>query len=236
MDSLIKIPEKLPEPINQFLKALLGPSFTELGLLLGDQIKLVRFSRGIKILKKAQKKLVSANINPRNIDLKFLVPFLEKSTLEQDEYLVDKWAGLLASAASNKKLSYNYINILSELNPVEVKLLENMYKANKRNGSTYIDWKVQGFNKEKICTSLIIPDDDYELIVNNLSRLYLCQSIGLRQLTPDQIPLAIKSSRIINLTQLGYDFVKTCHGPMKRKSHKTRTKSKKEKISKKTPH
>ena len=213
MNKLVKLPDKLPEPINQFLKDLLGPSFKELGLFFGEQVRLLRFSRCIKILEKARNKLSKAKIDPKNVDLKFLVPFLEKSTLEEDDNLIDKWAGLLASAATNRKLSYNYINILSELNPVEVQLLEHMYKSNKQSGSNFADWKVQGFEREQICTALEISGEDYELMVGNLFRLNLCQPIGAKGMMFGEEPVAVKTSKIINLTLLGYNFIKTCHGP-----------------------
>lgn len=221
MDTLIKLPEKLPEPINQFLKDLLGPSFEELGLFFGDQIRLLRFNRCINILQKAQDKIQKSHINPQSINLKFLVPFLEKSTLEEDALIIDKWAGLLANAATTHTLSYNYITLLDGLNPIEVQLLDQMYNFNLQNNSTYEDWKTQGFERDDLCDALKISKEQYELMANNLFRLNLCQPIGTKGVMFGDQPVAVKTSKIINLTLLGFDFTKACKGPIENKGKQT---------------
>ena len=88
------------EVIKDFLAKLAGPAAEEVGLLLQDQVRLYRLQNQLRILSKAEKMLHDAKIEPSQVPLRTLVPILEGASLEDDDYLATKWAGLLASAAS----------------------------------------------------------------------------------------------------------------------------------------
>jgi hypothetical protein len=70
----------------------------------------------LEIAKRAKSR-ISALESPGPIPNKFMVPFLEKASLEEeDSTLVDLWAGLLVSAAEDYKPHYiHFSNIISQI-------------------------------------------------------------------------------------------------------------------------
>jgi len=69
--------------------------FAERRGLKADPIRLQREDVLIEIAKKAYNRLEIENAVPSPIPTKFLVPFLEKASLEDgDSYLIDRWADL----------------------------------------------------------------------------------------------------------------------------------------------
>ena len=105
--------------------------FTERRGLKADQIRLQREDVAIEITKRARKRLEASGTIPVPPPNKFLVPFLEKaSTEDMESDLVDKWAELLVSAASEYETSFiRFSSILSELGSREAKMLERICTA-----------------------------------------------------------------------------------------------------------
>jgi hypothetical protein len=65
------------------------------------------------------------------VPTKILVPALEKASLEDaaDDYMIDKWAELLAAAATQPNVPPRFVGILAELTGSQAKLLEEiLYK------------------------------------------------------------------------------------------------------------
>jgi hypothetical protein len=101
--------EKGMELAADFANRLIGPSVDEVGLLLADNVKFVRFKRQVNILLKAKKYVESKGINPKEIPLKILVPLLENASLEEDEDLKDKWAVMITNLADSNKNLQNQV-------------------------------------------------------------------------------------------------------------------------------
>jgi hypothetical protein len=70
---------------------------------------------------------------PGAIPNKFLVPFMEKASLEDaDSELIEKWTSLLQAAAEDfKPHMTRFISMLAELGPAEIKLLHKICRANR---------------------------------------------------------------------------------------------------------
>lgn len=121
----------LPEPIGQaalaFFQRLLGP-VGEAGEFLTDKIRFYRWKSSMKTLQRAREVARQYNLEVKEVPLKFLVPFMEKSSLEdEDSEMTHRWANLLAGAMSgNHEANIPLIDILSKLGPQEVKILENL--------------------------------------------------------------------------------------------------------------
>ena len=117
-----------------------------------ETVKYSRESGQIKRLQKRQANATSisektnSNLANKNIaledckgtSLKFQEAFIEKATVEDDETLQQKYANLLANALDPNfefDITKNYITILSELNPVDIKILDRIY-------NDYLRWIV----------------------------------------------------------------------------------------------
>ena len=102
--------------------------FSERRGLKADQIRLQREEVAIEIARRAHHRLEIENqlINP--LPNKFLVPFLEKASLEElDSVLVDRWADLLASCSADPASAHPiFVKILSEMTGNDAFLLSEI--------------------------------------------------------------------------------------------------------------
>jgi len=126
MNDLIKslnIPKQILEKTEEFMKTILGPAANEFGELLGDKVRFRRFKNEIKIFGKARKLVEDNNLDINQLNLKTVVPLIEKSSLEEDEDLQDKWSNLLANMASSPQsgLEPKLVATLSSLSSIEAK-------------------------------------------------------------------------------------------------------------------
>jgi len=118
--------EKGIDLVKDFLDKLIGPTIDETGLLIKDQISLWRFGNQIKILNKAKKYCEKHNIEPKIISLKLLCPLLENASLEEEEYLQDKWAILLSNMVDSEQNLQNHVfpSLLSQISTKEFKVMD----------------------------------------------------------------------------------------------------------------
>lgn len=96
--------------------------------LKADQIRLQREDVLIEIAQKAQRRLQIENQQPSPLPNKFLVPFLEKASLEElDSVLIDRWADLLASCSIDPQSAHpRFVQVLSELSGRDAQLLKEI--------------------------------------------------------------------------------------------------------------
>lgn len=121
--------EKGLDVAKDFLDKLIMPAVEETGLLLKDQVASWRLGNQVKILNRAKDICDKNNISPKAISLKLLCPYLEYASLEEDEYMQDKWAMLLANLVDSKQNTKNNIfpYILSQISKSELLILKEVY-------------------------------------------------------------------------------------------------------------
>jgi hypothetical protein len=107
---------------------------------------------------------------------KFLVPFLEQASLEdQDKALHSRWASLLLSAATHYEARHlTFIDLLSRLSSEELLLLEDVCLTDKSFPETYYpDGHIQQNERraEKIAFLFNIPDSTREKVKNIFTSL-----------------------------------------------------------------
>lgn len=128
MDIKLSPSEKASDSVVTFAQRLLGP-VAEAADFLSDKIRFMRWKSAQRTLELAEDIAYERGIEVKEVPVKFLVPFLEKCSLEEENSdLVVKWAELLATAIGeydNKLISYT--DILAQLGPEDVKLLEEMW-------------------------------------------------------------------------------------------------------------
>jgi hypothetical protein len=89
--------EKGLELAKEFLGKLISPTVEEVGLLISENVKFLRFKNQIRILLKAKDYVEKKEINLKEIPIKILVPLLDKASLEDDETMQGRWANMLVS-------------------------------------------------------------------------------------------------------------------------------------------
>lgn len=99
--------------------------FSERRGLKGDQIRLQREEVLVEIARKARRSMEIENQPISPLPNKFLVPFLEKASLEElDSVLIDRWADLLASCSADPGSAHpRFVQILSEMTGKDAALL-----------------------------------------------------------------------------------------------------------------
>jgi hypothetical protein len=128
----IEIPKKSAGRLLDALTDAIRP-FTESRGLRADQIRLQREDVLIEIAKRAEKRLAIEGGSPQPVPAKFLIPFMEKASLEGGtSELIDTWAKLLATASQNYDSGLiRYTSVLAELSPREVKFLDRVVNASR---------------------------------------------------------------------------------------------------------
>jgi hypothetical protein len=114
--------------LGRALEQFLGPAAGEMGQLIADQVRYMRWRAALKIIERAEKISSEQNLSKREVPIRFLVPFLEKASLQDEDQLSEMWSGLLAKARDEYKDRFiGYIDILNTLSPGEVQVLNAMW-------------------------------------------------------------------------------------------------------------
>ena len=143
--------EKSLAVAKDFVDKLIMPSIEETGLLLKDHVAKWRFQNQVKILNKAKEYCESNNISPKQIQLKVLCPFLDYSSMEEDEVLQDKWAILLSNLVDSEQNIENHVfpYVLSQLSSNEFLVLEKVYD-DKESSILQLTEKLKKFREERL--------------------------------------------------------------------------------------
>jgi len=96
--------------------------------LVGDHIRAHRYDIAIRIVERAKKLCGDFDVPISAPPLKFLIPFLEKSSAENSDHaIMEMWAQLLASSSKNFRGTHlTFIQILSEISSDEAKFLNEI--------------------------------------------------------------------------------------------------------------
>lgn len=125
--------EKGLDLAKDFLDKLIMPAVEETGLLIKDRVTLWKLKNQINILNKTKEYCEKHNIEPRRINFKLLVPLIETSALEEEEFLQDKWAVLLANMVDSEQNIENHVfpYILSQISIDEFIFIEENFLLKK---------------------------------------------------------------------------------------------------------
>jgi hypothetical protein len=97
-----------------------------------DKLRYMRWERQQRLMVKAEETLKSLGLNAptKPVPLKLAIPLLQAASIEDDDYLQDKWVSLLvnsANAGSGIDVSRAYIEILGQISPLEARILDVIY-------------------------------------------------------------------------------------------------------------
>ncbi|WP_210166762.1 hypothetical protein [Methylobacterium sp. Leaf89] len=187
-------PEKSSSPMRRLVEYVVDSfrDFSEAHGLRWDQIRLQQADVAITVAEMARRQLEADRIAIQPVAPKVLVPLIEKASLEAPEgEMVQRWASLLARAASPGGLPPRLIQIISELEVRQVALLEratiNGFEMFKNPRQVLRDSAVElGLNQIEAIVDSVLCDDDatpesiIEAFVFSLERpgaLYLASSV-----------------------------------------------------------
>ncbi len=127
----LNLPKQLLDKGEKAIKAVFGPSISEISETFADNFRLRRFKNQVKILSKAQQYLEKSGLEPRQIDLKVLVPLVQFCSLEENTDLQEKWSKLITNVVlieGEILLKQNCIEIISKISNEEASLLDFLHE------------------------------------------------------------------------------------------------------------
>jgi len=200
-----------------FLNSIV-PDFIKDGIgILSDNVKLWRWKNQIKIISEAKKFINENNLSIKQTSLKILIPIIESSSLEEDETIQKKWSILLAKAISgDKNIKPSYVETLKELSSLEVYILDSIFQEVnkesdeiKRSKLQFSTDKVIYFVNSKIAANL--NKNEAKIIIENLFRLNLLRAPASGGISAGEYSFVLRTNDFFELTDLGYDFIKSCN-------------------------
>jgi hypothetical protein len=206
--------EQATKEVRQLSYDFLDPPVKEAGQWIAERIRFYRVSSAISTLTKARQQLQSAGLPVKSVDLKTFLPLIEFSSLEEDPDMIERWAGLLASAATNTSSVTSYVHILNQLTPRDARVLDSVLQTSEPAMS------VENTQYYAVSTAFLTeatqtPIDQMLIILGNLVRLGLVQRMSKHSpaLVWGNPPLGALKEDMVGLTPLGRGFLEACVGP-----------------------
>jgi hypothetical protein len=119
--------ERLTRELRQGAHSLVGPAVEALGQHFAARVHIFLIPKAIRAVQIANEQIARSGLHTHRIDLKRLIPMLEGASLEEDEDLASKWAGLIASAATGSDTLPAFADILRQLTPEEARMIDFMF-------------------------------------------------------------------------------------------------------------
>jgi Abortive infection alpha/Protein of unknown function (DUF2806) len=117
------------EKIADLVNKLAGPLAEEVGMMLGDKVRVYRVKNWIKTVEKTERLLRVAKLPANAVPPRLFLPIMEASSIEDNETLQDMWAGLLTAASQDTDaVSPSFVETLKQLTPDEARHLQEMYE------------------------------------------------------------------------------------------------------------
>jgi hypothetical protein len=182
-----------------------------------DKLKYLRWERQIRLMERAHNFLSKRGMKgpTRAIPMSFAIPLFQAASMEENDYLQDRWAALLvnaADAASDIEIRRSYISILEDLSSLDALILDKIYYASTRAGKE--DVFTRHLPDEAVVddpADNLQPSPEVQISLSNLHRLGCLTSGGGFFGPPSGLDL-----RRVQLTALGKAFVEACTATLQR--------------------
>lgn len=196
--------EEAATAAKEYLSPLLSQGLEAAGGLVGDTVNYWRFKNKIRLVLRMKALLESKGIKPKSLLPKTVWPILDGGSLEDTTEMQDKWAALLANAATAPNcVSPSFPKILSELAPLDAAVLD------------WISSETSSHNPESPITlrkALTVFENTIEemlLVVFNLERQNLIMSSDYLPGITEDDPQFMH----LQLSPFGAAFVRACKPP-----------------------
>lgn len=201
---------------NMKLKNYNNRVLAKVGDCVVDALSYFRWNNAVKFLDKYEEKKKQRNLEGKETPLppKFLIEILENAFNEDNQNMQDEWNNLLLNwqdPDKNCDKKYMYIDLLKNLDVNEIKLLKIISKD--RNFEMILTNKNGYYDKNAIQQILNLSDEEYEIVMLNLFRLGICESLKSTGNVMSIGELQVKADAGIDkirVTRLGYNLIKNC--------------------------
>lgn len=202
------------EKFGGFIGQLIGGSLEQAMGIWEDKLRYRRWENQLRLMDQAQKELALRGLEgpTRAVQLQFAVPLLEAAALEEDDYLRQFWASMLANAADASfefEMRTAFISILENLTSLDVNILDTIYRAEGGwpVASSFFEGFAIGYLPNQArspdqCESSPNTSQEVEIAIGNLIRLGL--------LTQTESLDGGREHAFVSKTALGKAFHQSC--------------------------
>lgn len=194
--------EKLGSFVSKYIE---GPLEQTLGIV-NDKLIYMRWERQLRLIEKANELLSERGyVTPINLlPPKLAIPILQGASLEEDNYLQDKWAYLLVNASDPNfpvTIEIKHTSILNELSQFDVKLLDKICSEASRFNNVIVTLNLPDkvLPGDEEINEGEAPSQEVQLSIENMIRLGL-----LRNETFSHEMLRVR------VMALGWNFYEAC--------------------------
>ena len=210
---------RISDDLNKFTQQLFGPMAGEIGQTIGDRARLWRVKNLLSIQQKLERICQQKGLDPRagrHLALSAGLPLLEKASCQDDEYLQERWAHLIARSmhidnhsGTDFSLDITYIEILNQFSRLDCEVLEFIVEngIKSRDKDTGI-MQVSGLDPDKVIAA-------YPNTVPHIS-LEKLESLGCVSRRP-KTPLIVGNTGIMEYiapTVIGINLYVSASGKM----------------------
>lgn len=189
---------------------LLGPAADAVGRHLGEGVAARLTNNRNATINRAGEMLAEAGQEPSAVPLPILIPLLQAAALEEEAEMRERWAALLARAASGDEDAVDplYVTLLTQLSPLAARCLDMAWQLHLdimySNGSR-TEW---GPTEVEIAERLgIVAEPWVYRAIDGLVSLGILHRDQVRVIDANTVE---KAKRGFRPTAIGAGFVKAC--------------------------
>ncbi|UEP58330.1 Abi-alpha family protein [Acidithiobacillus ferriphilus] len=117
---------------GRFISRFIAGSLEQGVGIFEDRLRYMRWERQLRLMKRSEEVLHELGFEgpTRPVPMKIAIPLLQTASMEEDDSLQDRWINLLVNAANEKsgvEVNRAYIEILSQITPLEAQILDAIY-------------------------------------------------------------------------------------------------------------
>lgn len=204
--------ERITREGRELMAAFLQPGMRELGEWVAQNIRFYRERSALKLLQLADEQVRASGLPRVPLTLKETVVLLEGASLEEDEYLTSRWAGLIATAATVGGVLPAFADILRQLSPEEARMLD--FVATEARDHAMIA-NAHCVEKGQVRAASGLELEAFVVRIQNLHRLELVVEVSnvLIGNQPVRGAGGWSGDGDVGLTTFGLAFVRACRGP-----------------------
>ena len=129
------------EKFGGFIAKYISASLEQGMGIFEDKLKYMRWERQVRLIDKTNKIMKSRALSEplKTIPMKLAIPLFESASLEEDDFLQDKWAYLLANSVDEKfgiEIKRNHLTALENMTKLEVQIFDTISKNEIDSGLT----------------------------------------------------------------------------------------------------
>lgn len=191
--------------LGSFIARVTGATVTEAVGIVEDRVRYARWERGLRLIDRANAEMDRRGMTEvtRPVPLNVAMPLIEAGSLEEDDFLQDRYVHLLSRAADatfDIEIRRAFVSILEDMTPLDAQVLDTLYSADPPDAESGRGLRTADLPLSASAEGpeeLQHPSPDVAVSLGNLARLGLVESA-----------MMYSGMQSVYLTDLGRAFIR----------------------------